>query len=75
MWLFGKKSKRSNKWEYLGDSRNTGGIPRWVLNAFAKMPGGQGTRLIDYPFFMDGESIHFKGRTYLYRIDLGKQNW
>lgn len=72
MWFF---RRGSDKWEYIGNNRNTGKIPSWVLSAFAKMPGSHGTRLIDYPFVMAGESIHLKGRTYRYRIDLGDQKW
>ena len=72
MWFLGKGS---NNWEQIGNNRDTGRIPRWVLSAFAKMDGGQGTRLIDYPFFRAGESIHFTGRTFRYRIDLGDQKW
>ena len=72
MWFF---RRGSDKWEYIGNNRNTGKIPGWVLSAFAKMPGSHGTRLIDYPFVRAGESIHLKGRTYRYRIDLGDQKW
>lgn len=75
MWFLGRKAKRSHKWEYLGNNRNTGSIPGGVLSTFAKMPGSHGTRPIDYPFVRDGESIHLKGRTYRYRIDLGDQKW
>ena len=67
--------RTSDQWEFLGDNRNTGIIPGWVLSAFANMPGSHGTRLIDYPFVRAGESIQLKGRTYRYRIDLGNQKW
>ena len=72
MWPF---RRSPNKWELIGTNRNTDDIPRWVLSAFAKTPGSHGTRLIDYPFPQAGESIHLKGRTYRYRIDLGDQTW
>ena len=75
MWIFGRKAKRSHKWEYPGNNGNTGSIPGWVLAAFATMPGSHETRLIDYPFVRAGESIHLKGRTYRYRIDLAGQKW
>lgn len=75
MWFFSRQTKQSSKWEYLGNNRNTGSIPNWVLSAFAKMPGSYGTRLIDYPFVLAGESIYYKGRNYRYRIDLGDQKW
>ena len=75
MWFLGRKAKRSHKWEYLGNNRNTGSIPGWVLSAFAKEPGSHGTRLIDYPFVLAGESIYYKGRNCRYRIDLGDQKW
>ena len=37
----------SERWDLIGTNRNTAGIPRWVIDAFAKMPGSHGTRLID----------------------------
>ncbi len=70
MWPF---RRNPNKWELIGTNRNTDGIPRWVVSAFADMPGSQGTRLIDYP--EPGHRIYLKGRTFRYRIDLGNQSW
>ena len=61
------------EWELIGDNRNTAKIPQWVITAFAKVPGSHGTRLIDYP--EPGEQLHFKGRTFRYRIDMGNQSW
>ena len=63
-----------DNWQLIGDNRHTSRIPQWVISAFAKIPGSHGTRLIDYPE-PDGESIHLKGRTFRYRIDMGKQSW
>ena len=60
-------------WQRIGDNRNVGKVPQWVISAFAGMPGSHGTRLIDYP--EPGMSVQFKGRTYRYRIDMGNQSW
>ena len=70
MWPF---RRIPNKWELIGTNRNTDGIPRWVLSAFANMPGSHGTQFIDYP--EPGQQIYLKGRTYRYRIDLGDKTW
>ena len=72
MWPF---RRNPNKWDLIGSSQKADGIPRWVLSTFAEMPGSHGTRLIDYPFPMAGESVYLKGRTYRYRIDLGERSW
>ena len=72
MWPFRKKS---NEWELIGSNQRPDDIPQWVMSTFAKIPGSLGTRLIDYPFPMAGESIHLQGRTFSYRIDLGDQSW
>ena len=63
----------TQSWEHIGHNRNTSKVPAWVISAFAAMPGSQGTRLIDYPDA--GRSVHFKGRTFRYRIDMGNQSW
>lgn len=63
------------RWQDIGNDRKQENIPGWVLSAFAKMPGSQGTRLINSPASRAGESIYLKGRTYLYRIDLGYSAW
>lgn len=70
MWPF---RRDPTKWELIGTNRNIDGIPRWVMSAFAHMPGSQGTLLIEHPD--PGHRIYLKGRTYRYRIDLGNQAW
>ena len=69
--FLGRNSGR--KWEFIGSNRDTTRIPRWVISAFAEMPGSHGTRLIDYP--EPGECLYFNGKTYRYRIDMAKQVW
>ena len=61
------------RWEFIGDNRNTRDIPSWVIAAFAKLSGSQGTMLIDYPD--NGRQLFSRGRTYRYRIDMGNQSW
>lgn len=60
-------------WDYVGSNRQSKNIPKWVLSAFARMPGSHGTRLIDYP--EPGYSIHLRGKTFRYRIDMGERDW
>ena len=60
------------KWEFIGDNRNTEGIPSWVIDAFAKVSGSQCAMLIDYPD--SGRQLFFRGRRYRYRIDMGNQS-
>ena len=48
-------------WQRIGDNRNVGKVPQWVISAFAGMPVSHGTRLIDYP--EPRMSVQFKGRT------------
>ena len=60
-------------WQRIGTNRDVSRVPQWVISAFASMPGSHGTRLIDYP--EPGMSVQFKGKTYRYRIDMGKQSW
>ena len=75
--LFSKYERPSHRnrgsWERIGDNRNVGKVPQWVISAFAAMPGSHGTRLIDYP--EPGMSVQFKGSTYRYRIDMGNESW
>ena len=61
------------EWELIGNNRNVARIPRWVMSAFSGMPGSHGTLLIEYP--EPGQCLHFKGKTYRYRIDMGDQVW
>ena len=61
------------QWEWIGSNRNSKGIPRWVKDAFWKMPGSHGTQLIQYP--EPGMSVYLKGKTFRYRIDMGSQEW
>ncbi len=72
MWSL-KKDGKASEWERIGDNRNIAEVPQWVLTAFAKEPGSHGTRLIDYPEL--GYRLEYKGRTFRYRIDMGKQSW
>ena len=67
------RDRDHSSWQRIGDNRNVGEVPKWVISAFAGMPGSHGTRLIDYP--EPGTSVRFKGRTYRYRIDMGNQSW
>ena len=66
-------NRERRSWQRIGDNRNVSKVPQWVISAFAGMPGSHGTRLIDYP--EPGMSVHFKGRTYRYRINMGNQSW
>ena len=73
MWPF-KKKNRMSKWEFIGDNTDSKRIPEWVLKGFGSIPGSHGTRLIDYPDPTIG-SLHFKGRTFRYRIDMEESSW
>ena len=67
------KTRSSRKWEYIGNNDDLRGIPRWVIAEFAKLPGSLGTDLIDYP--EPGGVLHFRGRRFRYKIEMGKQSW
>ena len=67
------KTRRSRLWEHIGSNDDLRGIPRWVIAEFAKLPGSQGTDLIDYP--EPGGVLHFRGRRFHYKIEMGKQSW
>lgn len=67
------KTFHSRKWEYIGNNNDQREIPRWVIAEFAKLPGSQGTDLIDYP--EPGGTLHFRGRRFRYKIEMGKQSW
>ena len=69
-WL-GRGKKR--KWELIGHNRDTRNVPGWIISKFASISGSQGTMLIDYPD--PGGNLHFRGRTYRYRIKMGNQVW
>ena len=57
----------------IGHNLDVSRVPKRVVSAFADMPGSHGTMLIDY--LEPGMSVYFKGKTYRYRIDMGKQSW
>lgn len=67
------KTRRSRLWEHIGSNDNQREIPRWVIAEFAKLPGSHGTDLIDYP--EPGGVLHFRGRRFHYKIEMGKQSW
>jgi len=64
----------NTSWQWIGNNKSTSGIPRWVLSAFGREPGSHGTLLIDYPIPEVGP-LYFRGKTFLYRIDMGNQSW